>query len=1087
MVLKRALADRLVLAAAFFVVLFGATLVAAIPIYVNAVGQSGLRERLARAPVSEGNLEATAPSTTGGEFPALDARVSGLARDAFAPAGGAAVYRSGESEPFAAGGRTVVLGFFDGIDRHARLLSGRWPHDGEVAVPAPAAAQLRLHVGDTIDAQSRLIGGPHVSARVSGIYRVERPSSAYWWEEPLATTGRDAGGFGPLVTTRRAFLGLGLQGAELRWRFEPHFRSLTIAQADALRRALARLPGRLNQGRSAGDQIALDTGLPGILAAAAHSLHAARAGVLVPSIQVALLALYGLLFTTALLIERRLVATESLRLRGASTAQIVRMAFVEAALISIPAVIVAPWLAAAGLHILNWVGPLADIGLHLDPQVTGSAYALAAAAGAVCVAGLTLPALRARGVVIARDRRRLDVAGLAQRMRLDLILVALALVAYWQLRRYHGVLVDNRGGLGIDPFLVAAPAVLLLAGALLCLRLVPLVAMLVERLVGGTRGVVAAMGFRQVARRPRGYSRSILLLVLAVAIGVFAATYSETWHRSQIDQAAFAAGADVAVDPSERPGAPPTIDLGSSYRALGATAALPAVTDSFDFAASGGATGNLLALDTRRAPGVVAPRGDFASRSFADLVRPLAQGRGRLAAVALPGRPASLALTLGLMIARSTVKLPQGVPSYIPNPSVFLYLQDGDGLLYLYRLQGLAQGAPKRFVLDLAHRLPSGAPALPRYPLSIVGLELDMFVPPLASRRATLDLRRLEVAGPNGGWRAVPIGRAAKWRAYSNGFRLPLDSPTARTLIPTAGSVRAKLDTGSFVFNVGQIFSRAPTSQFFLRPGKDDLPNVTPAIVSETFLEGSNTEVGQVVPLSLTGGTHRVRIVGTFKRFPTLDPDTPAVIVDLPTYLDFSLTDEGHVVEPSTWWLRGGDSTAIAHRLRAAPYRSIDVVSRGEQEHALLEDAVPLGVIGALALGFAAAAAFAAVGFGASATAAARQRTVEFAVLRSLGLGRRQLSGGVLIESGVVVVLSLFGGTALGLLVSGLVLPYVALGASGATPVPPVRLAIPWQTILWLELALVVALGAIAAFQLRLVNRLRLAPALRRGEEAIAP
>ena len=241
------------------------------------------------------------------------------------------------------------------------------------------------------------------------------------------------------------------------------------------------------------------------------------------------------------------------------------------------------------------------------------------------------------------------------------------------------------------------------------------------------------------------------------------------------------------------------------------------------------------------------------------------------------------------------------------------------------------------------------------------------------------------------------------------------------------------------------------------------------------------------MPLSLTGGTHRVRIAGTFKRFPTLDPGTPAVIVDLPTYLDFSLTDEGHVVEPSTWWLRtGDDSTTIAHRLRAAPYRSIDVVSRAEGEHTLLEDAVPLGVIGALALGFAAAAAFAAVGFGASATAAARQRTLEFAVLRSLGLGRRQLSGGIGIESGVVVVLSLVGGTALGLLVSGLVLPYVALGASGATPVPPVRLAIPWQTILWLELALVVALAAIAAFQLRLVNRLRLAPALRRGEEAIS-
>jgi FtsX-like permease family protein len=1088
MVLKRALADRVVLAAAFFVVLFGAMLVSAIPIYVNAVGQSGLRERLARAPVQEANVQATAPVSSGDDVAALDAHVSGLAKTAFSPAGGAVVYRSGESEPFDAHGRSVVLGFFDGIRDHARLVAGRWPRDGEVVVPVPAAAQLGLRVGDTIDAQSRLVGGPHVTSRVAGIYRVEHPSSAYWWDEPLATTGADGGEYGPLVTTRRSFLSLGLQGAELRWRLEPDFGSLTIGEANDLRRELGRLPARLNEGRSSGQQIALDTGLPGILASAVHSLHAARAGVLVPSIQVALLALYGLLFTTALLIERRLVATESLRLRGASTGQIVRMAFVEAALISIPAVLVAPWLAAAGLRILNWVGPLADIGLHLDPKVTASAYALAAAAGAVCVAGLTLPALRARGAVIARDRRRVDVAGLAQRMRLDLILVALALVGYWQLRRYHGVLVDNRGGLGIDPFLVAAPAVLLIAGALLSLRLVPLVASLVERLMDGTRGVVAALGFRQVARRPRGYSRSILLLVLAVAIGVFAATYSKTWHSSQIDQAAYAAGADVAVAPSERGGAPPTIDLGSSYRALGATAALPVVADSFDFAAAGGATGNLLALDSRRAPGVVAPRGDFSSQSFADLMRPLAQGRGKLASVALPGRPARLALTVGLKIPPSKTKLPDGIPPYIPNPSVFLYLQDGDGLLYLYRLQALAQGAPKRFVLDLAHRLPSGAPALPRYPLSIVGLELDMFVPPLSSRRATLDLRSLQVAGASGGWRRVPIGRAAKWRAYTSGFPLPLDASAAHALTTSPGSLRTLVDTGSFVFNVGQIFSRAPTTQFFLRPGKDDLPEVSPAIVSESFLQGSNTEVGQVVPLSLTGGKHRVRIVGTFKRFPTLDPDTPAVIVDLPTYLDFSLTDDGHVIEPSAWWLRtGADSTAIAHRLRAAPYRSIDVVSRGEREHTLLEDAVPLGVIGALALGFAAAAAFAAIGFGASATAAARQRTLEFAVLRSLGLGRRQLSGGVGIESGVVVVLSLVGGTALGLLVSALVLPYVALGASGAPPVPPVRLAIPWQTILWLELALVVALAVIAAFQLRLVNRLRLAPALRRGEEVIAP
>src|SRR6478672_3599041 len=116
MVLKRALADR--------VVLFGATLVAAIPIYVNAVGQSGLRERLARAPVTEANLEATAP-VSGGDEAALDSQVTKLTQAALAPVGGAPVYRSGESEPFNAVGRVVVFAFFDGIRDHASLVAGR--------------------------------------------------------------------------------------------------------------------------------------------------------------------------------------------------------------------------------------------------------------------------------------------------------------------------------------------------------------------------------------------------------------------------------------------------------------------------------------------------------------------------------------------------------------------------------------------------------------------------------------------------------------------------------------------------------------------------------------------------------------------------------------------------------------------------------------------------------------------------------------------------------------------------------------------------------------------------------------------------
>jgi hypothetical protein len=338
-------------------------------------------------------------------------------------------------------------------------------------------------------------------------------------------------------------------------------------------------------------------------------------------------------------------------------------------------------------------------------------------------------------------------------------------------------------------------------------------------------------------------------------------------------------------------------------------------------------------------------------------------------------------------------------------------------------------------------------------------------------------------AGARAEWRRVPLGGRA-WRGFSTGFSLPYRAAAVETVSAAGDSLRAVLGSGSYLYQLPQ----AVGTEFFLRPGRDALPPAPPVLVSDSFLAETDTEVGQVVPLALSGGSQDVRIVGSFHRFPTLAPDVPAVVADLATYLDVSFAPDGDVVQPSQWWLGAdADERSIANRLHSAPFRSIGVVSRGERERALLEDPVPLGVIGALALGVVVAAAFAAVGFAASAMATARQRMLEFAVLRSLGLRTRQLTGWVGLESAVVVVLSLLVGTALGLAVSWLVLPYVALGTAVDPPVPPVRTRVPWLTVLWLELGVVGILGAIVAVQVRLVRGLRLAPALRSGEEALKP
>lgn len=112
---------------------------------------------------------------------------------------------------------------------------------------------------------------------------------------------------------------------------------------------------------------------------------------------------------------------------------------------------------------------------------------------------------------------------------------------------------DTGGSLGVDPVLVAAPALCLLAGTVLILRLLPLAARLGERRAARGSGLALALAGWQLSRRPRRGAGAVLLLVLAVAMGMFAIGQGASWDRSQRDQADFAVGADLRVTGATTP------------------------------------------------------------------------------------------------------------------------------------------------------------------------------------------------------------------------------------------------------------------------------------------------------------------------------------------------------------------------------------------------------------------------------------------------------------------------------------------------------------------------------------------------------
>src|SRR5690606_65108 len=178
--------------------------------------------------------------------------------------------------------------------------------------------------------------------------------------------------------------------------------------------------------------------------------------------QSALRAACALLLVARLLSSDRAGEARVLRARGASRAQVARLAAVEALLLAVPAAACAPLLAGPLVRLLAGQGALARIGLRLDASVGavaghGALWLVSAGVALGCALAVTVPALTAS----FRPGRAKPLPGVV-RAGADVGLLVVAGVAYWRLSRRPAEAVGE--DLGVDPLLVVAPALALLAG-----------------------------------------------------------------------------------------------------------------------------------------------------------------------------------------------------------------------------------------------------------------------------------------------------------------------------------------------------------------------------------------------------------------------------------------------------------------------------------------------------------------------------------------------------------------------------------------------------------------------------------------------
>jgi hypothetical protein len=999
----------------------------------------------------------------------------------------------------------------DDVGARSHLVSGAWPAPGHVPVQAvlsqAAARALALTIGATVplaDAASPN-SDPNralVTVVITGLYE-PTAGDPTWAGDALDLNGsallNGATYQGPYVVDRSDLLAEPFANLGARWYAVPALDRLTADDIEPLRTRLSALSDQL-RGLFPRGEAARTDGLDTVLASVSRSLQIARGAVLVLTLQFAIVAAYAVLLVAGMLADRRRPEIGLLRSRGASTGHVLALGFGEAALLAIPAALAAPFLAAAVVGLVGRFGPLATTGAVADATANPSTLFAAGATGLVETIVLALPALGA-GAELAGIRALLGrpvARTLAQRLGIDVALIAVAAVVVWQLRTYGSPFTRGVGGaLGLDPLLVAAPAFGLVAGGLLATRLVPRLGEIGERILGRATGLVSPLAARQVARRPLRYTRAALLLMLATALGTFGAVYAATWAASHADQAAYQAGADVRVMPAASTSLPDWA-LGTAYRAIPGVTGAAAVVRRDLAVGQVVRSGVLLEPDTRTLTGVASlPPGPEASELPAALAA-LAAARPDVAGVPLPDGARWLRIDLdaalteeGIMVtdyAGHTVTTK--VPADYRGIEVSAVVRDADGGIARFnplvsQESALFQGRGQSFVVPLGPGVtPGGAnggeaagPTAPAEPRMLIGLEVtmrDAFGAFFSSNpiKGSIHVSGLDTSrSPDAGsWAPVDLGTASDWA-----WREKDSFDQERVIATGTGVVSLLASTDSPI--LGDVALRFVVDV----PAEASIP----AVASDGLLALSGSTVDQTVQVRSAGNDLSLRIVGHSPEFPTIDPGTPFAIIDGPTLAVDRYVADGSVTSASEWWLATspGASAQVASTVMSPPFHTQAVVDRAAVLSALERDPIGLGTLGALLLGSLAAAAFAIVGFIVAASVSVRERLTEFALLRALGLSGRQLTTWLVAEQAFLLGVGVAGGTAVGLVLGWLIVPSTLLGSSGAPIVPVPILVVPWAIVGAVYLAAAVLLAATAAIVGRPLPGGSVATILRTAEE----
>jgi len=966
-----------------------------------------------------------------------------------------------------------------GLEEHVRLVDGRFaqptsdPSAIEAVMPIESAGFLKLELGEKVGvtysydncnrppptadpaeqaARARFGCQPSVFVQrramvtIVGFVQQLDPLEPYWggastsFATPIPSSEEP-----PIVTVilpeQSFFQALPqlLAGMPSEFRFTA-FADITRLNSANISRALETLEGLEDKLEKAGAIADLAMARP--LARFENRAAFNQVPLLLMLLQVVGIAIYYVFLVSTLVAERRAEEVAMLRSRGATVGQVVALSAAEAACLALAAALAAPFIASGSVSLLGKTSTFESVsGGDFLPFTTVPASFLFALAGAgiACVA-VILPAFFAarRGMAVFLHTAARPGKPFIQRYYLDLIVTGAAALALWQLNQ-RGSVYDPRtvGGWSADPFLLLSPFLLITAVGSLMFRFLPAILRLISRLVTATTGPGITLGLWQLTRSPARYTQLALLVVMAAAVGTFAATYGETTDRSQRERALFSVGTDLRVTglaelknvdidqiTSKLEEVEGVEQTATAYRGQLPLGPLPSV----------GRQVPILAVDPETAPELAWFRDDFADEDLRTLLNRIKGSPAGGQGLVLPGQPQAVSVWVSIDAPRF-------------DTTLWLRTRDAAGVYRLHEFPGTDPASGVTLDFTGYHRLVTTIPrpndAGIAYPISVIGLIITQgstSADPISGMYID-DIAVIDAAGQE---TVVEDFEAAQTRWTA----IPTPTRFQDGFQRVGQGAHGGSGAGFFSFRVA---IGRPVRGIYVTD-----PNVPlPAIASKRFLQSTELRVGGQVDLVMGKVILPVTIQGEVDLFSTMGDTKDGFIILNQEHLFFwaEATSEASPRTPNEIWLNLTKDEEGRAQARAALYEKYGVTSGSlvDVEEVLkkiqTDPVVRAGGSGVLLLALIAAFSILGLGFALTLYLGGQARTVEVSVMRAVGLSPRQVFTMISLEYLLVAAVGLVVGTIAGLRISDTMLSFLNVTESGSRVIPPFSLVTRWDTV----------------------------------------